>query len=423
MSNTLKVGAAKADITPSKKVLPIPFFMNITMDSVYNRLFVRVLDIDNGNERILFVTFDTTITPNPPETIKYICEVSGLDENHVFIAATHNHCAPVIGAADPNAKPDKKLEKLAAWYEEIKKAIKEAITQAAKRKQPAKLGFGKGKSFVNVNRDYEMDGKSFIGSNFERPSDKTLNVVKFEDLKGKPIAYLVNYAVHGVVMNGCLVDGKLKICSDLPGTVSEIIEDNFKNAVCLWTSGAAGDQNPRYMTQFETTPDEKKKEVKNLGETGYIVLEFLAKEHARDILNVEKNIVCTETEPVITLQKSAVSCEGRIPDSFKAFLKMMHKDIPDPQPVSYTLRLVTLGDLAIQGINGEVVTSIGVAVRSTSTFKNTILITHTDCYAGYIPDDWEFDHDAFEAQGSQVQKGAAQPAFVKTFTELFGNLK
>lgn len=423
MTGKLLVGAAKADITPSKKLMPIPFFMSINFDSVYNRLYVRALEIESGDERVLFVTFDTTFIPNPLEMVSYISKVSGLDETHVFTAATHTHSAPLVGGIEPGAKIDKNAEKAVEWYGEIKNAVKEAVEKAAKNKQPAKMGFGKGKSYINVNRDYELDGKAYLGSNFERESDKTLNLLKFTDMKDKPIAFLVNYAVHGVVMNGCLVNGNMKICSDLPGTTSERIEDMYKNAVCLWTSGAAGDQNPRYMTQFEEPGNKDMKSVKNLGETGYFVLEALVNEHVRDILATEKTITCDSVDAKLSVQKTEVSCEGRTPDNVIALAKMFNKELPPPQPVSYTLRLVTVGDLAIQGISAEVVTSIGAAAMSTSPFKNTMLITHTDTYGGYVPNDWEYDHEAFEAGGTSVKKGAAEPAFVSGFAKMFGNIR
>lgn len=285
------------------------------------------------------------------------------------------------------------------------------------------MGFGKGKSYVNVNRDEERYGKAVLGVNFERESDKTLNVLKFESLKGNPIAYVVNHATHATVVNGCHENGKMKICSDLPGTTCEKIEEQFNGAVCLWTSGAAGDQNPVYSCQFPTGDEKDLLKVPNLGDKGFVVLEHLARVHARDISDVDKAIVCDASDVKLTVQKTVVSCEGRTPDAAVALAKLFHKEVPPPQPVSYTLRLVTVGDLAIQGISAEVVTSIGAATMATSLFKNTMLITHTDTYGGYVPNDWEYEHGAFEAGGTQVKQGAAEPAFVEGFKKLFANIK
>lgn len=418
MTNILKVGTGKAEITPSNKILPMPFFFIFSMDEAIDPIHVRVLDIES-NERIVFVTFDMTFVPNPDETKKLVCSLTGLDEAHVFLSATHTHCAPTVGVIDANTQDKKMID----WYEEIKQAIKQAVEDAQKNKRPAKMGFGKGKSYINVNRDeLKDDGTSAIGVNFERPSDKTLNVLRFDDESGKAIAFLVNYAVHATVLNGCTVGSSIKISSDLPGVTSSMIESKFDGSVCLWTSGAAGDQNPRQSTQFPEENVTSFTDIKNLGEKGHLILEYLAKEHARDILRTNKTIVCDKMQIKITAQKTTVKCAGRTPESAKLIAAAQGITLPPPADVEYTLRLVTLGDLAVQGISAEVVTSVGAAVMQTSTLKDAFLITQTDTYSGYVPDDWEYEHKAFEAEGATVEKGAAQPAFVKGFKDMFGKI-
>ena len=54
-----------------------------------------------------------------------------------------------------------------------------------------------------------------------------------------------NYAVHGVIT------GNLDMISgDIPGAASRYVEESLgDDAVALWTSGAAGDQNPIYFNQ------------------------------------------------------------------------------------------------------------------------------------------------------------------------------
>ncbi len=94
-------------------------------------------------------------------------------------------------------------------------------------------------------------------------------MLKFESLSGKPIALLINYAVHGVVMG----PNNLQVSGDLPGAASRFVEQYYQGdiptrsdggwdlqlkpqektdgVVALWTSGAAGDQNPIVMDSGE----------------------------------------------------------------------------------------------------------------------------------------------------------------------------
>ena len=109
------------------------------------------------------------------------------------------------------------------------------------------MGYGTGISYINVNRQI-IDPKTdrwWEGPNREGPSDKTVAVLKFESLSGEPIAVYYNYAVHAVIA------GQLdQVSGDIPGAASRYIEDSFDDrVVALWSSGAAGDQNPIYYQQ------------------------------------------------------------------------------------------------------------------------------------------------------------------------------
>ena len=70
-------------------------------------------------------------------------------------------------------------------------------------------------------------------------------MLKFESLNGEPIAVYYNYAMHGVTA-GQTGQGQRRH----PGATSRYIEDSFDDkVVALWSTGAAGDQNPIYFQQ------------------------------------------------------------------------------------------------------------------------------------------------------------------------------
>ncbi|MGI6576444.1 MAG: hypothetical protein ACOX1Q_00015 [Eubacteriales bacterium] len=85
----LSAGAVRGDITPGENILPIPYFLSIEMNRVEDPIYVRVLDIDDGQHRALFITFDLLIVPNPDETMKFICDLTGLSKEYIFMSATH----------------------------------------------------------------------------------------------------------------------------------------------------------------------------------------------------------------------------------------------------------------------------------------------------------------------------------------------
>jgi hypothetical protein len=401
--NTFMAGAAKGDITPSKKLMPMPLIWGIRFTKVVDPVFVRVLAMSDGERQGLFIMFEMTLVPYAKETLDFIVKHTRLPKENIFMAATHTHgVTPVhLGIYKEKSRAERKCR---AWYKQIRATLLATIREARANMVPAKYGYGTGKSYVNVNRDAVFGEKSRLGSNFERPSDKTVRMVRIEGMDGKTIALIVNYACHAVVMNGCLVGWTTRLTGDLPGRTSAKIEAQMDGAVVLWCSGAAGDQNPRITAQYGGIREKGKPVLKNLGKATYTILEYLSDEHVRDVLKATQTIECTKTD-------------GKLYGAER--IAMVEAKEKGAQKVPYTLRLFMLGDIAFEGISAEIVTSIGKAVRDVSPYENTILVSHAMGYQGYVADDWEYEHDAFEVGNSKAAKGAAQREFVKEFTELF----
>src|SRR6516165_9727223 len=189
-----------------------------------------------------------------------IAQETGIAIECQLIAAVHDHSAPAPFGMYGNNSP-----KSAAYTKQVEDASVEAVRRAKDNLQPAKIGIGTGKAYVNINRrEYSSEGGWWLGYNPEGPSDKTMTVIRFDTPSGKPIALLINYSVHAVVMGG----ENYQISGDLAGTTSRYVENYYRGepedaprsdagaaiqlrpqetsdkVVALWTSGAAGDQNP-----------------------------------------------------------------------------------------------------------------------------------------------------------------------------------
>ena len=123
-----------------------------------------------------------------------------------------------------------------------------SVRQARDELQPAQVSYGAGISYINVNRDL-LDPDTRLwreGGNYEGPSDHSVAVVNFETPDGDPIAGYYNYSMHATVAGPFLS----QLTADVPGSTSRYIEDNFDDRiVALWSTGACGDQSPRYLRQ------------------------------------------------------------------------------------------------------------------------------------------------------------------------------
>lgn len=97
------------------------------------------------------------------------------------------------------------------------------------------------------------------GQNYAGFSDKTLAVMKWEDYDGNLIAAFLNYCCHGTcAFTRRDVDGKIKTSPEFMGYACNYVQERYGGTpVIIWSSGAAGDQNPLFSSEgFPRTHEE-----------------------------------------------------------------------------------------------------------------------------------------------------------------------
>jgi hypothetical protein len=176
---------------------------------------------NNGTTSAALITLDAGAVPTElwEKVSQKLERELGIPATNVLITATHTHSVPF---------------KMAAGYADL---VFNSVKMAKDKRQPARMSYGTGLSYINVQRDMIDEEKRtwWEGANYEGLSDKTVAVIKFETLTGAPIAVYYNYAVHAVITGALdLVSG------DIPGASSRYIEDSFDDKVVgrltrLWT--------------------------------------------------------------------------------------------------------------------------------------------------------------------------------------------
>jgi hypothetical protein len=150
---------------------------------------------------------------------------------NLLITATHTHSVPGQTSA--------------AYVQKIV----ESVRLAKARLVPARVGYGAGGSYLNVNRNI-IDPKTkqwWEGPNYEGPSDKTVGVVKFETLTGDPIAVYYNYAMHGVTVGQLTRSVRMRQARFR--NISKIPRRQSSRSVVV---GAAGDQTRSTTSKLTT---------------------------------------------------------------------------------------------------------------------------------------------------------------------------
>ena len=446
-ASTLLCGAAKRCITPPDDLFPLPKNASgIAFGGVLDDLHVRALAIESKGTRALLLSFDLGGVPLPDRFLPLISERTGVLQQNILYFAVHTHTSPNAGRPDPDPTrvPTPETEKKhRAYLQLLETQMLAAAEEAVASLRPARLGIGYGKSYINVNRNQmyrtrHADGTETVecalGVNPEGPSDKTLFVAAFEDPDGRPIAFLVNYAVHAVVMhaNRCFGD-LMAISGDIPGNVCSLLEENHPGAVALWSSGAAGDQNAVMMNQIYL-PDPKTgaRTVSTIEGGDANMLRTLVCRHLDDIEQVIRHIQCETIDPLLTAAVDVASVPGRnvIPVDPKRPRGECTYSYEDAAPYEVRMQLLRLGDLAFVALSGELYTRLGLHLRAVSPLQDTVLITHcANCCEingrvinnGYIYDDEAMADGAFGSRRTRMQPGYIRQALEKTMLSLFKN--
>lgn len=376
---------------------------------MHDPIYARVIVVDDGSNQVALVGLDLTMVQQGLNLPEKIGAALGIPADHVMVSATHDHNTPNQGGPGMVAPP-----KLAAWLDVVSQDAVDAANQAKAALQPARVGFGTGKAYVNVNRDEQMpDGRWNLGFNPDRPSDKTVAVIRFDNMAGEPIAIYTNYAVHGVVMFTSVTNGEgWEVTGDLPGGTSRYVEEHYgKGLVALWTSGAAGDQNPVYMSLY----NQVKAGTHDEGAAGYALLDVQVRRLGEEVVRVADTIKPEAAAVRVSGATKTPTCPGQRVAWDKDKKEYTVTALPD---VGIPLSLITIGDIAIGGVAGEPVTGIGQHFKQASPTAKTIIVNHAGPSIGYIPQDESYPLRTFEVTASRLKEGCSEPAIVNGLVEL-----
>ena len=243
---TLTAGVARIDITP-----PVGFRMQGAMRrtegsvGIEAPLLATALVLADEQTKIVMIDCDLIgfDLPLAAKIRQAIAERVGTPTSHVTIGCTHTHNGPCTargvlgGVHDVGGDPHERAA-LDVYIENLVGQLAGVAAVADSKRQPARAAAGQGQAAVAINREERSDdSRILVGRNPQGATDHSVNVLRVDDLQGNPIAVLVNYAAHPVVMGY----HTYLLSPDYPGVVRRIVEQ-VTGATCLFLTGAAGNQ-------------------------------------------------------------------------------------------------------------------------------------------------------------------------------------
>ncbi len=407
---TFKAGAGRADVTFAADLYPLDGFVGL-----HDPLAVRVLLLESGIARVAIAVIDlTSISEEMVTGMKAtLAEVAGVTASHTIVCASHTFSAPHVFTAD-TAPPGTDTFRNAAALVAFESALRKATKQAVAMLQPARIGAGQGTTRVNVNRDVATSHGWWLGADDTGFADPSVGVLRINDSGGWPLAIVTNVAVQSSITDGSeRVQGGKLISADLAGAVARHVEAHYgASTVALFLVGAAGDQAPYLQANRHVVAADGSVGRIDIHEAGFALVDILGKRLGGEVVRVVEGI---SAQPVTRLdvrrERVEVTSQEFSPHNAATGPVTAFSYTPGMQ-TGVPVVLISLGPIALVGLQPELAASIGAKIRADSPFPHTLVVTMVDGAAKYLPYERSYDRYTYEARSSPYARGAAETVAV-----------
>lgn len=418
----MRAGIGKTDITPPLGTPMAGYFYERLSTNVHDPLYAKALVLESGEQKMVLVTVDNVAissecTDNARAKIR---EELNISLANIIISATHTHTSPVLSTG---------------YKEMLGVKIYYAVKIAMQNLQPAVIKSGAGKEgTVSFHRRYMMKNGTVkfnpgpLNPDIVRPMgpiDPEVGILYLETISGKPIAVLVNFAIHLDTVGGT------EFSADFPHFLGKVLRKMLGDDVqVMFALGTCGNINHFNVKSPETLKGFGRAERIGHALAGAVVKEFPALEKSDATEIKPENEVLYLKIPEYTKEqmetakvnaKKKSSLESSTPEIREA-QKILKVQEMAGKPIEAEVQAFGLGDVGIVGLPGEIFVELGLEIKKRSPFKNTFILTLSNSSIGYIPNAEAFYHGAYEVEVSRIAKGEGE-RLVESAVKLLNSIK
>lgn len=367
----MKIAFAKKVISPKVGTKVAGYGTDDVSVVKLDDLYLTALCMDDGHKKIVILGYDLLgIDEKYIKDIRHrAATVFGGADSEVILSCTHTHTGP-------NTRT---LARMPSILETDYLTGLTDITVQAVREIMAKDFMEVDVYFYSLNCDENINRRFIGGDNrcsflahrrdMERIADgicdKELGLLFFFDRKTHQPAYIIgNYAAHPLAGHAPGIGGH-RISADFPGAFRDYIEAET-GAGCMYLSGAAGDMVPRgHETGMEA--------IRKVGVTlAQAAIEgVIAGSRAPDRFKLSNESLQSAIEKV-TIPLRAHRMDGLPPD------------YSGQKEVELEIQLVSVGEICLIGVPGELLAELGLEMKWHSPFRKTFILYCSTAYFDYL---------------------------------------
>ncbi|MEO1526443.1 MAG: neutral/alkaline non-lysosomal ceramidase N-terminal domain-containing protein [Planctomycetota bacterium] len=407
----LRAGVSAVDITPVEFPLNMPGgFRDNMAEGVHDPFFSRAIVFGDGESKLALLVVDNLgLAPAVIEEAKALAaEATGISKSRMLIASTHTHSGPSLNG---KTGPERSYRRL------LVRGIANSIIEAHANLEPAFVGAGShplpeevfnrrwflkpGK--MPLNPFGEMDQVKMNPSRspdvLDRPAgptDPDVMVISVQDAKRQPLGLFANYSLHYVGATP-----RKLLSADYFGEFARLMPTRLRAGegfVAMMSNGTSGDINniPFGVTRPPREPFEQIRVVARKAADAAWFAHQKIEQHRSDIsIDMrERELTLRYRRPSEAVEKRAREIVEMDDDEAIRRLPRLATDYArrtiaaaerKEDSVTVKLQAIRIGDVAICAIPFETLVEIGLELKSTSPFRQTMVIGLANGRYGYLP--------------------------------------
>ena len=410
----LRVGAGVVCITPPIGVDLSGFgFREGPSEGLHDDLFLRVLLLDDGRERLCLAGMDLLRLQPELEVAMREAVASAVRcrPEGVLFNCSHTHAGPDTGGLEALGRP------CAEYVATLPERAASAGAMAVEDLEPTTLHYGEAPLRIGMDRrEIGDDGVVRFGRNPAGVVDSVVRVLAAEGNESGRRSVLFHHACHGTALKG---DNRL-ISAEWMGAAAQAIQQELgRESQAIFLQGCCGQLNPDVQANtFE--------EMTRIGEeTAAAVkaaLEIARSVHgaplgaklARIELPLQGPMEPKEAEALLERRKRDVEeataggshayivrgLERLVAHAENMLERANRPDTADGDGLPFVVQALRIGDLGLAAMSAEVFFEFSQAIRERSPFTHTWVLAYTNGCTCYVPTPSAYVQGGYEADDS-----------------------
>ena len=436
----LYAGTARVKLEPPVGLAMLGYGNRVGLNAgVHDDLAAQAIVLNDGANKIAIVGVDVLALGIriADDVRERVTASTGIPADSILVCATHTHSAPAFNIfATPRADAKPAEGRDLEWERALPKKIASAIIQANENLEPAILRSASAPFTLGVHRRLMRPHRQVqIAANRSGPADARVEALGAYLSDGTPIAFLMNYPCHGVV----LCEDNLLYSRDWPGFAMDEIESaaaasGGSRPVSIFIQGATGNIDPRSRGNFEVAEQHGRA----MGRAAFDVLDRAPSiSDARIVTRrIALNLKLKDLSAELAVARDCAEQTQASLDNHRggsgyqlkrlrdhhaqsiaalAALEALEEQNRRDRRVNMTTRelatamtVVTLGNLAFVGIPGELFVELGLALKANSHFAQTFVAGYCNDLIGYIPTRVAYAEGGYEVDTARIAVGSGE---------------